>query len=141
MTAGRSGSKKKARQRLTLSPTGDGMTRISGLLAPELAQRAKRVFGSVSDELYRRDHQNHPADEPVPPLELTNEQRQAEALEEILRRAEQVKGAARNEDRAVVVLAYDDLVGRDGPAPTPRPCGTAPPSPPRSPGAWRVKPG
>ena len=33
-------NKKKARQRLTLSPTDDGMTRISGLLAPELAQRA-----------------------------------------------------------------------------------------------------
>ena len=32
---------KKARQRLTLSPTDDGMTRISGLLAPELAQRAR----------------------------------------------------------------------------------------------------
>ena len=48
----------------------------------------------------------------MPPLEITNEQRQAEALEEILRRAEQVKGAARNEDRAVVVLPYDDLVGR-----------------------------
>ncbi len=107
--------KKKARQRLTLSPTDDGMTRVSGLLAPELAQRARRVLGSVSDELYRRDHQNHPTDEPVPPLEITNEQRQADALEEILRRAEQVKGAARNEDRAVVVLAYDDLVGRDGP--------------------------
>ena len=38
--------KKKARQRLTLSPADDGMTRMSGLLAPELAQRAKRVFGS-----------------------------------------------------------------------------------------------
>jgi hypothetical protein len=107
--------KAKARERLALTPNGDGMTRINGLLAPELAQRARRVLGSVSDELYRRDHQDHPADQAVPFTAITNEQRQAHALDEILRRAEQVNGPTDNKDRAVVVLSYDDLVGRDGP--------------------------
>jgi len=107
--------KAKGRQRLSLTNTGDGMTRINGLLAPELAQRARTVLGKISDQLYRRDHQELAEDAPVPPLERTNEQRLAEAFDQVLRHAQGQDGPARHTDQAVVVLSYDDLVGRDGP--------------------------
>jgi hypothetical protein len=108
--------RKKDRQRLSLSKDAESMTQIHGQLAPEDGQQARRTLLAIADELYRRDHHDHPADQPVPFLELTNEARLAEAFVEACRRAEQFGGVAANIDRAVVVMAYDDLVGRDGPA-------------------------
>ncbi len=107
--------KKKARQRLRLGKNHDGMTLVNGEYAPEDGQTVRRVLHGVSEELFRRDHQDHPADEPVPFLERTSENRLAEALVEICRRAEQAKGPAKNDDRAVVLIPYDDLVADDGP--------------------------
>jgi hypothetical protein len=49
----------------------------------------------------------------VPFGERTNEQRNADALSEVCRRADQVDGPAkRGQDRAVVFLSLDDLLGR-----------------------------
>ncbi len=107
--------KNRGRRRLSLAKDGDGMTRISGLLDPEAAQRIRRALLGVSEELFRRDHQDHPVEEPVPFLERTSEQRLADALEEVCARAEGTKGPATNDDRAVVLLPYDDLVSDDGP--------------------------
>jgi hypothetical protein len=104
--------RKKAAQRLSRHVDGDGMGQLRASLAPEERQTVWSSLDRVSEELFRRGHQDHPADAPVPFAERTSEQRLAEALVEICRRADQFDGPARSADQAVVILQYEDLLDR-----------------------------
>jgi hypothetical protein len=104
--------KKKAARRLRWWRDKDGMTQLHGTFDPVSGQVIRSTLDRVTEELWRRDHQSHPDDEPVPRTARDDEQRNADALTEICRRADQVDGPAVRNDRAVVFLSYDDLLGR-----------------------------
>ena len=99
----------KDRERLSITRQASGMDRISGELHPENSLVIKRVLHRISDELYRRDHQELAADGAVPPLERTNERRMAEALGEMARRAEHQSHPTTNHDRIVSIVRYESL--------------------------------
>jgi hypothetical protein len=105
--------RKRGARRLSLWRDKDGMTQLRGSFDPVAGQLVRSTLDRVAEQLYRRDHRNHPEDEPVPVEERTNEQRMADAFSEVCRRADQVDGPAkRGQDRAVVFLSLDDLLGR-----------------------------
>jgi hypothetical protein len=104
--------RKKARRRLRFWRDKDGMDQLRGSFDPVMGQSIRSTLERKIDELYRRDHQHHPQDEPVPLEERSNEQRAADALLEICRGADQVDGPAKANKKAVVFLSLDDLLGR-----------------------------
>jgi hypothetical protein len=105
--------KKVAARKLRWWRDKDGMTQLHGTFDPVSGQVIRSTLDRVVEQLWRRDHQNHPADEPVPSSGRDDEQRNADALTEICRRADQVDGPARRgRDRAIVVLSLDDLLDR-----------------------------
>ena len=103
--------RKNARQRLSAYWDRDGMLQLRGSFGPEAGQRVIQTLGEKSEELFRRDHRDHPEAEPVPTSERTNEQRLAEALDLLCRR-DRGRGPAKNNDRAVVILSYEDLLAK-----------------------------
>lgn len=103
--------RKNARQRLSAYWDGDGMLQLRGAFGPEAGQRVMQTLDETSEELFCRDHRDHPEDEPVPAAERTSEQRLAEALDLLCRR-HRGQGPAKNNDRAVVILSYDDLLAK-----------------------------
>ncbi len=103
--------RKNARQCLSIYKDHDGMTQLRGSFGPEAGQRITDALGEVSEELFRRDHRDHPEDQPVPTAERTSEQRLAEALDLVCRR-NRGTGPAKNNDRAVVILSYENLLAR-----------------------------
>ena len=110
----------KAKNRLRAWKNRDGMTQIAGELDPEWGQTVLTHLQRVSDELFRRDHQDHPADSPVPVDERSNEHRLAEALVETCQRAEGQDHPTSSHDRVICTLTLQDLFGQDhdGPGPT-----------------------
>ena len=113
--------RKQANQRLRKYRDRDGMLQIHGQLAPGADTAAvERVLDGIGDELFRRDHRDHPGADPVPVVERDNEQRLAQALVEACRRAEGQTHPATTADRVVVTLTLADLFGQDhdGPGPT-----------------------
>ncbi|HYF44872.1 MAG TPA: DUF222 domain-containing protein, partial [Acidimicrobiales bacterium] len=105
--------KKKAARRLSVWRDKDGMTQLRGTFDPVSGQVIRNTLDRVAEQLFRRDHRNHPEDEAVPFVERTNEQRLADAMTEVCRRADQVDGPAkRGQDRGIVFLTLDDLLGR-----------------------------
>jgi hypothetical protein len=104
--------KKKAARRARVWRDKDGMTRLSGTFDPESGQVVRSTFARVMEQLWRRDHQDHPADEQVPATVRDDEQRGADALTEICRRADEVDGPARRNDQAVVFLSHHDLLDK-----------------------------
>ena len=110
----------KAKNRLRAWKNRDGMTQIAGELDPEWGQTVLTHLQRVSDELFRRDHQDHPDGEAVPVEERTNEHRLAEALVETCRRAEGHEHPTSTHDRVICTLTLADLFGQDhhGPGPT-----------------------
>ena len=105
----------KDREELSLVPSGDGMYRLSGLLHPEPTTTSGRVLRAIAEELYRRDHRDHPADQPVPPAELANKKRLAEAFHEMARRAEGKPHPTTSHERVITILQYDQLLDLLGP--------------------------
>ncbi len=103
--------RKNARQRLSIYDDKDGMTQVRGAFGPEAGQRIRTALDEVSQELFRRDHRDHPEGEPVPTGERTSEQRLAEALDLLCRR-HRGQGPPKNNDRAVVILSYEDLLAQ-----------------------------
>ena len=89
------------------------MTQLRGTFDPVSGQLIRSTLDRVAEQLFRREHRNHPPDEAVPFAERSNEQRLADAMTEVCRRADQVDGPAkRGQDRAIVLLSLDDLLGR-----------------------------
>src|SRR5204862_7630857 len=82
-------------RRLSLWRDKDGMTHLRGTFDPVAGQLIRSTLDRVAEQLFRRDHRNHPADEPVPVGERSNEQRMADAMSEVCRRADQVDGPAK----------------------------------------------
>ena len=79
--------RKQAQASLRMWDDKDGMLQLRGQLPPGTPKAViRRVLGGINDELYRRDHRDHPADEAIPYTERDNEQRLAEALVEACRR-------------------------------------------------------
>ena len=103
--------RKNARQRLSAYWDRDGMLQLRGAFGPEAGQRVMQTLDETSEELFRRDHRDHPEDEAVPASERTSEQRLAEALDLLCRR-HRGQGPAKNNDRAVVILSYEDLLAK-----------------------------
>jgi hypothetical protein len=113
--------RKQAQARLRMWDDKDGMLQLHGQLPPGTPKAVlRRVLGGISDELYRRDHQDHPEDQAIPFAERDNEARLAEALVEACRRAEGQAHPTTSHDRVVVTLTLQDLFGQDhdGPGPT-----------------------
>ena len=113
--------RKQAQGRLRMWDDKDGMLQLHGQLPPGTPKAVlRRVLGGISDELFRRDHQDHPDDQAIPFAERDNEQRLAEALVEACRRAEGQAHPTTSHDRVVVTLTLQDLFGtpHDGPGPT-----------------------
>ena len=110
----------KAKNRLRAWKNRDGMTQIAGELDPEWGHAVVAELNRRADELFRRDHQDHPADQPVPASERSNEHRLAEALVETCRRAHGQEHPTSTHDRVICTLTLPDLFGRehDGPGPT-----------------------
>ncbi len=113
--------RKQTEGRLRMWDDKDGMLQLHGQLPPGTPKAVlRRVLGGISDELFRRDHQDHPDDQAIPFAERDNEQRLAEALVEACRRAEGQAHPTTSHDRVVVTLTLQDLFGtpHDGPGPT-----------------------
>ncbi len=110
----------KAKNRLRAWKNRDGMTQIAGELDPEWGRTVLTQLQRVSEDLFRRDHQDHPVDQPVPVEERTNDHRLAEALVETCRRAEGQDHPTLTHDRVICTLTVQDLFGQDhdGPGPT-----------------------
>ncbi|MET0666864.1 MAG: DUF222 domain-containing protein [Acidimicrobiales bacterium] len=110
----------KAKNRLRAWKNRDGMTQIAGELDPEWGRIVTAELNRRSEELFRRDHQDHPDDQPVPVEERSNEHRLAEALVETCRRADGQAHPTSTHDRVVCTLTLQDLFGQDhdGPGPT-----------------------
>ena len=113
--------RKQTQASLRMWDDKDGMLQLRGQLPPGTPKAVvRRVLNGINDELYRRDHRDHPADETIPFTERDNEQRLAEALVEACRRAEGQAHPTTSHDRVVVTLTLQDLFGQDhdGPGPT-----------------------
>ncbi len=113
--------RKQAQAGLRMWDDKDGMLQLRGQLPPGTPKAVvRRVLGGISDELFRRDHRDHPQDTPIPFGERDNEARLAEALVEACRRAEGQAHPTTSHDRVVVTLTLQDLFGtpHDGPGPT-----------------------
>ena len=104
--------RKKARRRFWIRRNRqDGMYDLGGKVDPELGVRIKRTVDREAERLWRRDHQGHPADEAVPVQERDNEQRYADALGEVCRKADAHPDTpAQTVDRALVLLHHDTLL-------------------------------
>ncbi len=113
--------RKQAQAGLRMWDDKDGMLQLRGQLPPGTPKAVvRRVLGGIRDELFRRDHRDHPTDEAIPFAERDNEARLAEALVEACRRAEGQAHPTTSHDRVVVTLTLQDLFGQDhdGPGPT-----------------------
>jgi Domain of unknown function (DUF222) len=104
--------RKKARRRLSIYSDKDGMTQVHGVFDPENGRVVKSLVDRIADELFRRDHRDHPTDAAIPLEERSNEHRQADALVEACRRADGKDHPASVPDRVVVILQYEDLLDR-----------------------------
>jgi Domain of unknown function (DUF222) len=94
------------------SEDDDGMVPFGGRLDPELAGQVKATLGRNAEELWRGEAAGR-ADQPMPWVERTSEQRLAEALGEVCRRADgaEVRDGRRVPARVVVTMGLDELRG------------------------------
>jgi len=72
--------RKQTQARLRMWDDKDGMLQLHGQLPPGTPKAVvRRVLGGIADELFRRDHQDHPTDEAITFAERDNEARQRPA--------------------------------------------------------------
>jgi Domain of unknown function (DUF222)/HNH endonuclease len=110
--------RKKQLNRLRFGPKDDeGMTPVAGRLDPELADRVQSTLRRKAEELWRGEAAGR-ADQVMPWGERTSEQRLAEALGEVCRRADgaDVRDGRRAPGRAIVTMELDVLLGKLGEA-------------------------